>query len=268
MSLCDPDILTSYVDGALADREAWRLAAHLETCAPCADTVRAHRAIKERMRSSGALIAVPAGLADRVGHALDAAPSGPGGADPGSTSGTGAGSAGLARFGLPLGVVTLITAGGLWFARPMLQPKPVDVRALMWHHRDALNPPPGATLLTADATTGQGWVRDRLGEGSEAPALGARLRGVGICRVDGVPSAIWMYDAGRPVSLIEVYREERLPGWFPAPAPSSPGGCPKGMVAGTYGGYNAVIWKSDGRTYALVSELPIERLTRLLERSP
>lgn len=269
MNLCDPDNLTAFVDGILGEAERHRLAAHLETCPPCADTVRSHRAIKERLATSGALITVPVGLAERVSGALDRLP--PPGHSLSGNGGAGSGGAGgLTRFGLPISVAALITAGGLWFARPHWQPQPVDVRALMWHHRDAIKPPAGASYRTTDAGDARRWVMKQWGKTSDAPDLPARLRGVGLCRVGDAPSVIWMYeDRGRPVSLIEVPKRERLPDWTTAP-PRTTGGTDRHTRwrVGAYGGYNAVIWRDGERTYALVSDLPTARLVQLLERSP
>jgi anti-sigma factor RsiW len=268
MNPCNPDILTSYVDGALSVEQSRHVEAHLNACPPCAETVRAHRELKRRLAASAALMIPPAGLSARVGRALDQLPPPhPGTFSRGGRGGFG-GTGGLSRFGWPLAVATVVTSAGLWFAHPIWQPEPVNVRAIMWHHRDAIHPPKGASFATADDTTARRWVAARLSEASTAPRLSARLRGIGVCRVDDAPAAIWMYDAGRPVSLIEIYKSQPLPDWSPAPAAGNAGSACYGWRSGTYGGYNALIWQSEGRTYALVSDLPTERLAKLLEPSP
>jgi anti-sigma factor RsiW len=250
MSVCDPDNLTAFVDGTLDDAAARRMAEHLRECPRCAGIARDHRAVKAAVAGLAAGVVVPSGLARRVGGALDRLP------PPRPPQGRG--------LGVPLSIAALVATTGLWFSRPLWQAPPVDVQALMWHHRDAIQPPPGQSLATTDSGAARQWLAARLEAGSRAPALRLPLRGVGVCRVADGPAAVWMYRAERPVSLIEMMDTERLPAWDAAPHPAAPGG----LRIGSYGGYNAVIWQARGHTFALISDLSTDRLLNIVEQRP
>jgi anti-sigma factor RsiW len=251
MTPCDPDNLTAFVDGGLDEPDARWMEEHLRACPRCAAEAEDHLALKRAMAGLAGTVAVPPGLAGRVRGALDRTP------PPSAPRG------GLGRWGLPAGLTVLVVTVGLWVAHPPSRPQPVDVQALMWHHRDAMHPPPGQSLLTADRGTASRWIATRIAAQPSAPALRAALRGVGVCRVDGAPAAIWMYTDGRPVSLIEIFQGDSLPAWK---APASPA-LPSGLRVGAYAGYNAVIWRAGGHTFALVSDLGQDRLLHLVETS-
>ncbi|HEY3267549.1 MAG TPA: zf-HC2 domain-containing protein [Armatimonadota bacterium] len=236
------DNLTALVDGALGEAEERSVLAHLETCSNCAAIVRDHRRIKQRLAGYAIGILAPAGLANAVGSRLDRMPR------PRPPR--------WRSFGAPLAVALVGLTGGLWLARPAWQPRPLDVQAIVWHHRHALNPPPELTLRTRSLASAREFIRQRTGETSAGAASTMALTGVGVCRIDDSPAAIWMYLAPQPVSVVEVFRPVSLP---------RGGNARDHYRISCYGGYNEVIWTSGGHTWAMVSSLPLERMIRLME---
>jgi anti-sigma factor RsiW len=251
MTPCDPDNLTAFVDGSLDPADAHLMEDHLRDCARCAAAAQDHLALRRAITGLAGAVAVPPGLAGRVRGALDSIP------PPAAPRG------GWSRWALPAGFTVLVATLGLWLAHPFAGPQPVDVQALMWHHRDAMHPPRDQSLLTDDRGAAARWIAGRLAVQPSAPALKARLRGVGVCRVDGAPAAIWMYSAARPVSLIEIFQRDSLPAWETPPSAR----LPAGLRVGAYAGYNAVIWRDGGHTFALVSDMERDRLLHLVETS-
>jgi anti-sigma factor RsiW len=158
-----------------------------------------------------------------------------------------------------MGFLAVIATTGLWLARPIWQPPPLDVQSITFHHLHTLNPPANSSLTTNDIGQATQWLQARTGEASSAPPLRIAMAGVGVCDVAGAPAVIWMYRAPEAISVIEVRGRNRLPDW---PEVN------ERFRIGVYGGYNTVLWQSNGRTYAMVSRLPRDRMLSLVEHVP
>jgi anti-sigma factor RsiW len=247
MTTCDPMALSAWIDNELPRAAADRLRQHVTECPSCASEARENRELKALFARRSAALVIPLGLDSRVSSALDAAhltvarPWWKGGA------------------GIASGIAILVTSVGLWFAVPHGS-KPLDLQALAWQHRHAMNPPADQSLRTANPENASRWVRDRLGSDSRAPRLALPLNAVGACHIGDNPTAIWMYGSAEPVTVIEIFGRHPLPDW-----PKNP---KRGWSFGPTGGYNAAVWESDGRTYAIVSSLTESQLSSVLEPSP
>lgn len=250
MTHFDAGQLVSYVDGRLTAREAQQVEAHLLTCAKCAGDVRRQQSIKRVLSSHAALVTMPSGLSARLSASLDTLPLPSPRLIRSSTWRNG---------GMALSVIVLTASLGWWFTTT--RPQPVDVAAIVSVHRHAYQPPAGKSFSTADFSAARGWVERQIPSSSAAPTINLPLNAVGACHVGDTQAAIWIYRAKRPVTLIEIYSPERLPDW--------PGGGTEGVYRhGTYGGYNAILWVARGHTFALVSDIPLVELNKILESSP
>ncbi|HEY3414399.1 MAG TPA: zf-HC2 domain-containing protein [Armatimonadota bacterium] len=250
MKHCTPDELIAYVDGVCTNSEAARVKAHVGECPDCGRTVFQQESVKRLLAASAMGVMAPAGLAARVASTLDTVP-------PPAPSVARRMSAWKGP--LSISIVAIVVSSGLWFART--RPQPVDVAALVSVHRHAFQPPAGKTFLTGSDPAARAWLQQTLSARSAAPRLPLPLAGIGACHVGDTPAAIWMYRAAQPVTLIEVLARQRPPGWPPASTDGK-------VVSGTYGGYNVVIWTRQDRTFALVAQLPPDRLAGLLGGSP
>jgi len=163
----------------------------------------------------------------------------------------------LRRHAAAVVAVPMIAAGiaGLWIMKSGLATAPHAARimAVAEDHVRALHE---ESIASTDATVIARWLRERVAFAVHVPELkGAALIGARLCYVNGERGAVLQYVAeGRLVSYYA------MPGAEDGTVPASR------FESEARAGYTVVAWRRAGLTYALVGDLPRERLTALARR--
>jgi mycothiol system anti-sigma-R factor len=226
------DLVHRYVDGEVSPATAAEIDRHVDGCAACRPVYERHRALQNLIRRSAIRHAAPSTLAERIGAALEAAPSV---AAPARSRWRAAALAAslLLTAGLSSAVTWVATTG---HAPTVAQDVVAShVRSLMANHL--------TDIASSDQHTVKPWfngridvappVRDLADQGF--PLIGGRLD----------------YLGGRPVAAL-VYRHDRhVINLFVWPAGASQGG---GGAAKAQG-YNLRHWREGAAEYWAISDL-------------
>jgi anti-sigma factor RsiW len=233
-------------DGEVGVWRRWRLGAHLRRCPACARKLEELRAMSRGLRDALAYHRAPPDLAARIVASLPHETR-PAVVRPRSRlwQGLGAGLpwVGGGLTGALAGVVlTLLIAGGGPSGSPMLD-------ALIDSHVRSLQADHLTDVLTSDRHTVKPWlsqhvdvsppVRDLASEGFVL--IGGRLD-----YVDGHPAAVVVYRHAKHVINL-----------FTWVSPNRANASPR---VTTRQGFNVVMWRSDGVSYAAVSDLETDQL--------
>ncbi|MEO9189927.1 MAG: anti-sigma factor [Acetobacteraceae bacterium] len=230
--------LAGFADGALGPWRRWRLARHVDACAPCAGRLEELRAMSTALREHLDYHRAPPGLAARIGTSLAREP----GIAPArrrlvwpSFAGAGLGGA-LAG---ALLMMLLIQPGP---SQPMLNAL-IDshVRSLMADHL--------TDVLTSDRHTVKPWLSARIDVSPPVVDLAAQgfpLIGGRLDYIDGHRAAVVVYR-----------HDKHIINMFTWASPGRPDAPPRTEARQ---GFNIVSWRAGGITYNAVSDLEADQL--------
>lgn len=161
------------------------------------------------------------------------------------------------RAAAAVAAVLVITAAiaGLWTTQSgsVAAPQVAGIMAVAEDHMRALHE---ESIASTDPTVLARWLRERVAFAVHVPEVeGATLSGARLCYVNGERGAVLQYVVdGRLVSYYV------MPGAEDGTAPASR------FESEAKAGYTVVAWRRAGLTYALVGDLPRERLMALSRR--
>ncbi|MGI9090940.1 MAG: hypothetical protein ACR2GG_07550 [Gemmatimonadaceae bacterium] len=151
-------------------------------------------------------------------------------------------------------LVIAAAIAGLWTTQSgSAAPQVAGIMAVAEDHMRALHE---ESIASTDRTVLAQWLRERVAFAVQVPEIeGATLTGARLCYVNGERGAVLQYVVdGRLVSYYV------MPGAEDGTAPASR------FESEAKAGYTVVAWRRAGLTYALVGDLPRERLMTLSRR--